>query len=67
MTAGIEIVARIGILVIPASGADSATSKWRSLDPDGGWISALVIDPLNTNTIYASFGKDYIQKHRWRR
>jgi hypothetical protein len=39
---------------IAASGADPASPpKWRSLGPDGGWISALAIDPKNPSTIYA--------------
>src|SRR5947199_10587995 len=29
---------------------------WTSLGPDGGSISALVIDPQNTRTVYAATG-----------
>lgn len=69
MRAGIEIVAWIGMLLIPASEADSATSKWRSLGPDGGasWsasssglrsaalgISSVVIDSQSPGVLYAA-------------
>jgi photosystem II stability/assembly factor-like uncharacterized protein len=39
------------LIVIPASGTDLA--KWTSLGPDGGWITALVIDPHDPATVYA--------------
>jgi len=46
-----ELLVGIALLVIPASGAHLA--KWTSLGPDGGWITALVIDPDDPATIYA--------------
>src|SRR6478752_4298419 len=46
-----ELLVGIALLFIPASGAHLA--KWTSLGPDGGWITALVIDPDDPATIYA--------------
>jgi photosystem II stability/assembly factor-like uncharacterized protein len=40
---------------VPASGAAFARSQqWTSLGPDGGSISAIVIDPQNPPTVYAA-------------
>jgi photosystem II stability/assembly factor-like uncharacterized protein len=40
---------------VPASGAAMARShRWTSLGPDGGSISAVVIDPQNPRSVYAA-------------
>jgi photosystem II stability/assembly factor-like uncharacterized protein len=43
------------IAAVPTSGAALARShQWTSLGPDGGSISAVVIDPQNPRTVYAA-------------
>jgi hypothetical protein len=54
MTAGREIVAWIGISPNPGERGGFGDVEVGSLGPDGGWISALMINPQNTNTIYVS-------------
>src|SRR5438046_3139151 len=57
--------AAVGIVIfaIGASGADSARGReWRSLGPAGGSVSALVIDPQHTGSIYAATGDNGVFK-----
>jgi photosystem II stability/assembly factor-like uncharacterized protein len=47
----------VATLVVRAYGANPpGVPKWTRLGPDGGSISALVIDPQNTDTLYAATG-----------
>ena len=44
------------LAILGARTAWAGDNVWTSLGPDGGSISALVIDPQNTGTVYAATG-----------
>ena len=46
-------VSVMGAIALVTSTAACAGDMWRSLGPDGGGVSSVVLDPQNSDTVYA--------------